>query len=65
MNMHSAVAALCLASVFGGGTAHAYIYSEDVCSVSLAGSVWNVGYTMPVYFTAGALRTTSGYVPVD
>jgi hypothetical protein len=65
MKMHSAVAALCLALVFGGSTAHAYIYNEDVCSVSLGSPVWNVGNTMPVYFTAGALRTTSGYVPVD
>lgn len=62
-----AAAVLGLGFLWSGGTAHAYIYNERMCSYGAASPLWNVGSTMAVDFTAGAAMSASGtsVVPVD
>ncbi|ATB29263.1 GEVED domain-containing protein [Melittangium boletus] len=66
MNNKLVAALLGLGFVWSGGNAHAYIYNEGMCSFG-AVSLWNVGSTLSVDFTAGATMSAPGTssVPVD
>ncbi|MDC0714347.1 hypothetical protein POL68_38185 [Stigmatella sp. ncwal1] len=48
-----AAAVLGLGFLWSGGTAHAYIYNERMCSYGAASPIWNVGSTMVVDFNGG------------
>ncbi|WP_164015616.1 GEVED domain-containing protein [Pyxidicoccus trucidator] len=64
MRKQSIAAALALGLLSLGGSAQAYIYDEDVCSMGST-STWPLGTTHNISFSAGALRTASGYIPVE
>lgn len=60
----SVAAALALGLLSLGGSAHAYIYDETVCSMGST-STWPLGSTHNISFSAGAQRTASSYIPVE